>query len=193
MTENQLIAALKQRNEQAFTLLVSNYQNMVFNTILAIVQHFHDAEDLAQDVFIQVYESIDGFRQESKLSTWIYKISITKSLDFERAKKAKKRINLLKNLIGIGEKEENNIVEFHHPGIALDKKEEAIILFKAIKQLPQNQRIAFVLIKTEGLSYNAVSQILNISEKAVEGLMHRAKENLRKILSNYYINANNKQ
>jgi RNA polymerase sigma-70 factor (ECF subfamily) len=193
LTENQLIAALKQRNEQAFTLLVSNYQNMVFNTILAIVQHFHDAEDLAQDVFIQVYESIDGFRQESKLSTWIYKISITKSLDFERAKKAKKRINLLKNLIGIGEKEENNIVEFHHPGIALDKKEEAIILFKAIKQLPQNQRIAFVLIKTEGLSYNAVSQILNISEKAVEGLMHRAKENLRKILSNYYINANNKQ
>jgi len=193
LTENQLIAALKQRNEQAFTLLVSNYQNMVFNTILGIVQHFHDAEDLAQDVFIQVYESIDGFRQESKLSTWIYKISITKSLDFERAKKAKKRINLLKNLIGIGEKEENNIVEFHHPGIALDKKEEAIILFKAIKQLPQNQRIAFVLIKTEGLSYNAVSQILNISEKAVEGLMHRAKENLRKILSNYYINANNKQ
>jgi len=188
LTDQQLIADLKNGSEQAFSVLVKTYQNMVFNTVLGIVQQFEDAEDVAQEVFIQVYQNINGFRGESKLSTWIYRISVTKSLDFERSKKAKKRFALFKNIIGIGEKEENIVVEFHHPGIVLDKKEEAIVLFEAIKKLPENQRIAFVLIKTEGLNYNTVAQILNVSEKAVEGLMHRAKENLRKILADYYSN-----
>ena len=188
MTEQQLIAELKNGSEQAFSVLVKTYQNMVFNTVLGIVQQLEEAEDVAQEVFIQVYQNIDGFRGDSKLSTWIYRICITKSLDFERSKKAKKRFSLFKNVIGIGEKEENIVIEFHHPGIALDKKEEANVLFKAIKELSENQRTAFVLIKTEGLNYSTVAQILNISEKAVEGLMHRAKENLRKILADYYSN-----
>lgn len=59
-------------------------------------------------------------------------------------------------------------------------------MFKAIKQLPENQRIAFVLIKTEGLSYSQTAQILNTTEKGIEGLMHRAKENLRKTLKAYF-------
>lgn len=186
MTETQLIAELKNGSEQAFSLLVQTYQNMVFNTVLGIVQQLEEAEDVAQEVFIQVYQSIDGFRGEAKLSTWLYRISVTKALDFERSKKAKKRMNAFKNIIGIGEKDESSIPDFHHPGISLDKKEEASILFKAIKKLPENQRVAFLLIKTEGLSYSLTAQILNTSEKGIEGLMHRAKENLRKILSEYY-------
>lgn len=188
MTEPQLIAELKDKNEQAFSMLVQTYQNMVFSTVLGIVQQFEEAEDVAQEVFIQVYQSIDGFRGDAKLSTWLYRISITKALDFERSKKAKKRLSALKNIVGIGENTENNIPDFHHPGISLDKKEEASTLFKAIKKLPENQRVAFVLIKTEGLSYSVTAQILNTTEKGVEGLMHRAKENLRKILNDYYSN-----
>lgn len=188
LTETQLIAGLKNGNEQAFSLLVQTYQNMVFNTILGIVQQLEEAEDVAQEVFIQVYQSIGGFRGDAKLSTWLYRIAVTKALDFERSKKAKKRINTLKNLVGIGEIIENYIPDFHHPGINLDKKEEAIVLFKAIKQLPENQRVAFILIKTEGLSYSLTAQVLGTSEKGVEGLMHRAKENLRKLLAIYYTN-----
>ena len=188
MTETQLIAELKNGSEQAFSLLVQTYQNMVFNTVLGIVQQFEEAEDVAQEVFIQVYQSIDRFRGDSKLSTWLYRIAVTKALDFERSKKAKKRINALKNIIGIGEKDENSIPDFHHPGISLDKKEEASVLFKAIKKLPENQRVAFLLIKTEGLNYNLAAQVLNTTEKGIEGLMHRAKENLRKLLGEYYNN-----
>ena len=190
LTETQLITELKNGSQQAFSMLVKTYQNMVFNTVLAIVQQFEEAEDVAQEVFIQVFQSIKNFRGDSKLSTWIYRISITKSLDFERSKKAKKRINLFKYIIGIGGKEADKIIEFHHPGIALEKKEESIVLFKAIKKLPENQRVAFVLIKTEGLTYNAVAQILNTTEKGIEGLMHRAKENLRKTLNEYYATKN---
>ena len=190
MIESELVIELKNRSQHAFSVLVKTYQNMVFNTVLGIVQQFEEAEDVAQEVFIQVYQSIDGFRGDSKLSTWIYRISITKSLDFVRSKKAKKRFSLITNIIGFGDKEPTTVAEFHHPGISLDKKEAAVVLFKAISKLPENQKTAFILIKTEGLNYDNVAQILNISVKAVEGLMHRAKENLRKSLGDYYGNKN---
>jgi RNA polymerase sigma-70 factor (ECF subfamily) len=188
LNELQLIRDLKCKNEQAFSLLVQTYQNMVFNTVLGIIQHFEEAEDVAQEVFIQVYQSIEGFREESKLSTWIYRIAITKSLDFERSKKAKKRFNQVKNIFGFGNSIENNIPDFNHPGVSLDKKEDAAILFKALQSLPENQKVAFILIKTEGLSYSEVAKILNVSEKAIEGLMHRAKANLRKVLTKNFDN-----
>jgi RNA polymerase sigma-70 factor (ECF subfamily) len=186
LNEQQLIRELKSKNEQAFKMLVQTYKNMVFNTVLGIVQNIQEAEDVAQEVFIQIFNSIDGFREQSKLSTWIYRISITKSLDFVKSKKAKKRFDQFKNVFGLGKDVEETIPDFHHPGVSLDKKEDASILFKAIQQLPENQKIAFVLIKTEGLSYSEVANILNISEKAIEGLMHRAKENLRKLLNIHF-------
>ncbi len=186
MNETALIHELKQGNAQAFTQLVEAYQHLVYNTVLSIVQQSEEAEDAAQEVFVQVYQSIKSFRGDSKLSTWLYKIAVTTALECERKKKTKKRISLVKNLIGIGTKEEETISDFHHPGIALDNKEQAAILFKALKQLSENQRIAFTLIKVEGLSYDEVSKVLNVSVKAVESLMHRGKENLRNILRNYY-------
>jgi RNA polymerase sigma-70 factor (ECF subfamily) len=187
LEELALITALKQSNALAFKQLVETYQHMVFNAALNIIQQAQEAEDVAQEVFIQVYQSIKDFRGDAKLSTWLYRITITKALDHERKKKTKKRINTFKNLIGIGSKEEESIAEFNHPGIVLDNKEQATILFKALKQLPENQKLAFTLIKAEGLTYEEVSTILNTTVKAVEALMHRAKENLRKILKDYYL------
>uniref|UniRef100_UPI002B40C9BD RNA polymerase sigma factor n=1 Tax=Pseudomonas aeruginosa TaxID=287 RepID=UPI002B40C9BD len=73
--------------------------------------------------------------------------------------------------------------EFNHPGIALEKKEMAAILFRALQQLPESQRTAFILIKTEGLSYEETSSIMKTSVKAIEAYMHRAKQQLRKILT----------
>jgi RNA polymerase sigma factor (sigma-70 family) len=165
--------------------MVQAYQHMVYNTALGIVQEVQEAEDVAQEVFVQAYLSIGQFRGESKISTWLYRIAITKALDCERKKKTKKRINLVKNVFRIGSKEEE-VSDFHHPGVELDNKEQAATLFKAMQQLPENQRVAFVLIKVEGLSYEETGSIMQITIKAVEALMHRAKENLRKKLKDYY-------
>ena len=184
MNDQELILSLQKGDQLAFKQLVETWQNMVFNTVLGIVQDVQEAEDVAQEVFIQVYQSVAGFRGEAKLSTWLYQISVTKALDAERKKKSKKRIANLKTWIGLGEKEE--AVHFHHPGIELDNKERAAILFSAMQKLPENQRIAFTLIKIEGLRYEDVADIMNITVKAVEALMHRAKENLRKKLQYYY-------
>jgi RNA polymerase sigma-70 factor (ECF subfamily) len=185
LNEQALLLSVQQGDQQAFKLLVETWQHMVFNTVLSIVQDTEEAEDLSQEVFIQVYQSIHAFRGEAKLSTWIYRIAVTKALDAERKKKAKKRFAHIKASIGIGERMEEP-AHFHHPGVQMDNKELAALLFKALKKLPENQRVAFVLIKTEGQSYQEVADIMNLTVKSVEALMHRAKENLRKILQDYY-------
>ena len=92
MIERELINLLKQGDREAFKTVVETWQDMVFNTGLGILQNEEDAEDIAQEVFIQVFESIHTFKEESKLSTWIYRITVSKSLDNIRKKKAKKRV-----------------------------------------------------------------------------------------------------
>jgi RNA polymerase sigma factor (sigma-70 family) len=185
LNEQAFILLLQQGDQSAFRQLVEQWQHMVYNTVLGIVQDATEAEDLAQEVFIQVYQSIQQFRAESKLSTWLYRIAVTKALDAERKKKAKKRMSHMRSWLGMEEKEQEPVV-FFHPGVQLDNREKAAMLFKALRALPDSQRAAFVLIKTEGLSYEDVASVMQTSVKAVEALMHRAKENLRKQLQNYF-------
>lgn len=186
MDERTLVELLKQGNEAAFREMVETWQDMVYNTALGIVQVPSDAEDIAQEVFVQVYQSVSSFKGDSKFSTWLYRITITKSLDHERRKKRKKRFAFVKSLFGEDTEVLVHPPDFNHPGVQLDKKEDAAILFEAIRELPQNQRIAFTLHKVEGLSYQEVSEVMKTSISSVESLMHRAKTNLRKNLENHY-------
>ena len=182
MDEFELINGLKHADEAAFKYLVENYKDRVYNTAIGIVQNAEDAEDVAQEVFIQVYRSIGDFKGQSKLSTWLYRIATTRSLDLLRSRKSKKRAGLVQRLFGEGNEPIFEIPDFHHPGVALDQKENAARLFKAIAQLPENQKTAFTLHKLEELSYQEVSEVMQTSVPAVESLMHRARQNLKKIL-----------
>ncbi len=186
MTEWELIEQLKQKNESAFKTIVDTWQGMVYNTVLGILQNAEDAEDVSQEVFIQVYESVKSFKAESKFSTWIYRIAVSKSLDHLRRKKRKKRFAFIQSLFGKDEELINDPPDFFHPGTALENKENASVVFKKIAELPQNQNIAFVLNKIEGLSYQEISGVMKLSESAVDSLLHRAKTNLKKNLENYY-------
>ena len=188
MDERLLVAQLKQGDENAFKTIVENCQLLVYNTALGIVQNAEDAEDLTQDVFVQVHESISSFKGDSKLSTWLYRITTSKALDHLRKKKTKKRFGIMQNLFGTGQTGAVEKPDFNHPGVKAENKEKAAILFKAIRQLPENQRIAFSLHKVEGLSYQEISEAMKTSVPAVESLMHRAKNNLRKWLENNYKN-----
>lgn len=186
MSEWILIEQLKQGDEKAFKTIVDTWQDMVFNTALGITQNAEDAEDIAQEVFVQVYESVHSFKGESKFSTWLYRITVTKTMDHIRRKKRKKRFAFIQSIFG----EQNEIIhdppDFHHPGVVLDKKETSAELFRAIDQLPDSQKIAFTLNKLEGLNYQEVSEVMNTTIPSVESLLHRAKNNLKKLLENYY-------
>lgn len=182
MNEFELIEGLKSGDENAFRYLVTTYQDRIYNTVIGIVQNAEDAEDVAQEVFIQVFRSIHSFKGESKLSTWMYRIATTRSLDLLRSRKSKKRFGFIQRLFGDGTEPLYELPDFNHPGVELDKKENAAKLFKAISQLPENQKIAFTLHKLEDLSYQEVSEVMNTTVAAVESLMHRARLNLRKLL-----------
>ena len=186
MNELELIQQLRAGDEGAFKSLVANYQDLVYNTALGIVQNSEDAEDVAQEVFIQVYRSIDQFKGDARLSTWIYRITTTKALDHIRSRKRKKRFAFITSLFGPNDELVHEPVDFQHPGVTLDRKEQAALLFRMIEQLPENQKVSFTLHKTEELSYQEIADVMQLSVSAVESLLFRARQNLRKLLEKYY-------
>ena len=186
MNQPELIVQLQQGDEAAFKKLVDEWQDMVYNTTLGIVQNADDADDITQEVFIQVYRSVSSFKGDSKFSTWLYRITVSKALDHEKKKKRQKRFGFVQSLFGAGEDGQEHAVEFDHPGVQMEKKERANELFKALQQIPDKQRIAFTLHKLQGQSYQEVAEIMNTTLYAVESLMGRAKTNLKTVLKNYY-------
>lgn len=190
LNDLELIERLKTGDQQAFRAIVDSWKDMVYNTSLGIVQNAEDAEDVTQEVFVQVYESVNQFKGDSKFSTWLYRIAVTKSLDHLRKKKRKKRFAFVQSLFGHNEEEVNHQPDFQHPGVTMENKENAAVLFKAIEKLPDNQKTAFTLHKLEGLSYQEIAEIMETTVSSVESLMHRAKGNLKKYLTDYYQNMN---
>ncbi len=163
---------------------------MVINTCYRFVLNREDAEDIAQEVFLEVYRSLDSFRHESKLSTWLYRIAVTKSLDHLRKKKRKKRFSSLKRVIGFNDPAEelplpSNLAT---PDEVVSENERKQILQNALDSLPDNQKTAFLLSKYDGYSNQEIADIMKTSLSAVESLVHRAKKNLQKQLEKHFRN-----
>jgi RNA polymerase sigma factor (sigma-70 family) len=186
LQEPELIAELKAGRESAFRMLVETYQDKVYNVALVIVQQPEEAEDIAQEVFIEVYQTIRQFREESRLTTWLYRITTTKALAHHRKRKAQKRFSILTSLFGLNNEVLHHPPDFHHPGVSLEQKEEMYTLFKAVDRLADTQKVAFTLHYMDELSHREIAEVMQVSVSAVESLLHRAKQNLRKQLTPYY-------
>ena len=187
MEDTDLIQAVKAGEAGAFQTLVEQYQDRVINTCYGFVRDREDAKDIAQEVFIEIYQSLEKFREEAKLSTWIYRISVTKSLDFLRRKNRKKRMGQFKKLFNIDDVAERiEQPSGNNPDKNMEARERAQILQQAMDRLPENQKIAITLSKYEGFSNKEISEIMNTSVSSVESLIHRAKVNLKKKLYRYY-------
>lgn len=188
MNEQQFIILLKEGTNQAFGQLLDEYQQKVFGTCISFVPNQEDAEDIAQEVFIEVFNSVGKFKGDSKLSTWIYRITTNKCLEFIRKKNTKKRFGFMQSLMGNDTPIDKSsyFTEFNHPGIQLENKEKSEILFAAINRLPEAQRIVYTLNKVDDLSYQEVSDITEKSISSIESLLFRAKKNLKEQLYDYY-------
>lgn len=187
MQGKNLVENLRNGNPSAFRNLVDNYQEKVRNTCYRFVRNVDDADDVAQEVFIQVYESLAHFREDAELSTWIYRIAVNKSLDFIRKKKRKKRFAQLISLFGFNEENEEIVLSIgSNPEQDMEEKERKQILDSALEQLPESQKTAITLSKYEGFSNKEIAAIMELSLSAVEALMHRAKKNLHRLLYNHF-------
>ncbi len=179
MTEKNLIKKVKQKDQTAFSQLVEQHKSLVFNTCMGFVHNKENAEDITQDVFVKMWTSIDRFKGDSKLSTWLYRITVNQSINYVKKNKVKNRfanIDDEKNSSEIKDKTNTNS----------EQKEHSKALKLALNLLPKRQKTAFVLSKYEDLSYKDISEIMELSISSVESLLHRAKKNLQKKLLNYY-------
>jgi RNA polymerase sigma factor (sigma-70 family) len=172
------------KNEEAlsFNQLYAEYSNMVYNLALNYLQNEPDAEEVSQDVFLKVYESMDTFQGKSSIKTWIYRITINKSLDALKAKTRKKRSLFVSFFLGGTDYELKNVHHFDHPGALLEQKENVALLFKAIDQLPEQQKTALILSKIESKNNTEISEIMQVSISSVESLVFRGKKKLKEIL-----------
>lgn len=190
MTENEFVAELKNHSQRAYGKLLDDFEQKVFATCMSFVPNKEDAEDIAQEVFVEVFNSIGKFKGNSKLSTWIYKIATNKCLEFIRKKSSKKRFGFVQLLLGntIPLDRSTYFTNMNHPGILLENKEKSETLFKAINQLPEAQKVVFTLCKVDGKSYEDISEITEKSLASVESLMFREKKNLQNLLQDFYKN-----
>ncbi|GJM34182.1 MAG: RNA polymerase sigma factor [Saprospiraceae bacterium] len=177
-TPHQIITSIANGDRQAFQKLYALFGDKVYNTAITYAQDKEDAEEITQDVFTSIFRNAAKFKGDAAVNTWIYRITVNTSLNHL---KRKKRFSFLK----FGQLELQK-PDFDHPGILLEKKEDAKALFKVIDSLPDKQKTAFILSFVEELPRQEVADIMELSLKAVESLLQRAKANLRGKLENLY-------
>lgn len=163
----------------AFDDVYQQHQDLVYNLCLHYLQNKEEAEEATQDIFVKIYRKMPEFRGESSLKTWIYRIAIHHCLDLLKARKTQKRFGFMA-LFRATPPLSHDPPDFNHPGVLLENKEELEQLFGKINQLPPQQKTALVLKYLDDLPQRDIADIMGISEKAVESLLQRAKQTLKK-------------
>ncbi len=182
--ETTRLDQLRQGHEPAFRWLVETYQQRVFRTALAIVANTEEAEDVAQEVFVEVFQTTGRFRGEASLATWLYRLTTSRALKKERDRKRQKRFGFMTSLFSTrnDDKPDYDPPDFQTPGTLLETDEQSRQISRAVASLAESQRVAFTLHYQEELSYQEIAAVLQTSVSAVESLLFRARQTLRKKL-----------
>ncbi len=180
--DKRLIKQIVNGDTNAFRHLMENHHKRVIHICLSFVAIPSDAEDIAQEVFIEVFKSIESYRGDASLSTWLYRLSVNKSLDFIRQKKRKKRGNDLVLAVEQSDLENMPVSSRQLPSDKIEEEERKIMLHNAINQLPERQKVAVLLSKIDELAQQEVADIMKTTVSSVESLLVRAKRKLKEIL-----------
>jgi RNA polymerase sigma-70 factor (ECF subfamily) len=164
----------------AFQALVERHRSMVYRVAYQFAGNHHDAEDIAQDVFIKVFRSLDRFRQDAQLTSWIYRIIMNACIDFRRRHSPAAAAPF-------GEEAEikmlNTPEESPGPEDAAYAGELGDVLQAEISRLPPGQRIVFVMRHHQGLKLIEIAEALGLAEGTVKRQLHAAVHRLRHALS----------
>jgi RNA polymerase sigma-70 factor (ECF subfamily) len=182
--EARFIERLRARDEHAFNQLVRQYERRVFGLLLRLIGRRDEAEDLAQEVFVQVFKAIGSFRGEAKLSTWIFRIAI--NISKNRTKYlARRRVDSQDHF---DETTEEGPLEHsnNRPLSAIDRPDELVsgmqleaIVERAIAQLDPEFREVLILRDIEDLSYEEIAEITGLADGTVKSRIHRARSQLK--------------
>lgn len=172
----------QETDETEFESVYKEFSKPVYNICLNYVLNTEDAQDITQEVFVKVYKSYHNFNPSlASLKTWVYRIAINQCLDFLKARKSKKRFGFITSLFHPETNEPiDSTINIDHPGIEIENKEALENLLKIIYTLPENQKTVIILTKIEDRPQKEAAEIMDISIKAVESLIQRAKTNIQK-------------
>ncbi len=171
-----LVALLtsKQHREQAFAFLVDHYSQPLYAVIRRIVYKHEDADDVLQNTFIKVWKNIRHFKQQSKLSTWMYSIATNEALSHLRREKENRKLPLAT--------QEYDLSEMLRSDPYFDGDDIEANFIAAIDQLPEKQRLTFELRYFQELPYSEISEITGTSEGALKANYHHAQKKLKSFL-----------
>ena len=182
MDEKQLIDLLKSKDQEAFNQLFGMYQQKIFHLCCKMLRDEEDASDATQTIFMKVFQSIDKFKKQSRLSTWIYRIAVNTCNDLLRKRKSKKEapISTITN-----EEEETNVDipdDTNNPEEKLLKQEQAQTIKKALDSMKPKQRELIILRDINGFSYEEIADILKMNVGTVKSGINRARKALLELL-----------
>jgi RNA polymerase sigma-70 factor, ECF subfamily len=174
-----LMLRFKGGDSEAFERLFSRHTRAIINFAYRFVRNREVAEELAQEVFLRVYEGAAGYEPQAKFTTWLYRVATNVCLNEVR----KPHFQAMRQSHLAASPEDPETPSFEpktedEPSRYLERQAIAHAIKEALEQIPLKQRVAFILNKYQELSYGEVAEIMKISEKAVKSLIHRAKETL---------------
>ncbi|MGE5590053.1 MAG: RNA polymerase sigma factor [Bacillota bacterium] len=185
MTDEELVQRCLHGDAGAFTLLVHRYRGPVYNLAAKMVQNPADAEDVAQETFLQVYRALPGFRREARFATWIYRIAANRALDCLR-----RRQNPARQTVPLDQDDDEAGRSLlarlpcrdPSPEDQVLRSESQARLKQALEALPDHYRVVLVLYHFQGLSYREIGEILDLPVRTVETRLYRAKHSLKEFL-----------
>ena len=181
MTREQeltIIRRVQHGDTEAFSLLVAAYEKNVFNVALQMTGNREDAQDMAQEAFLKAYSSLSSFRGDSKFSSWLYRIVSNVCLDFRRRQGRRPSSSLT-----VEDDEGENIQldiadESQSPEALLERKMTREAVRAGLQQLPDEQRQILLLREIQGLSYEEISDVLDLEVGTVKSRIFRARKRL---------------
>lgn len=179
MNERELIARLQKRDEAAFEELIRQYEKKVYTLCFRMCGNSEDAEEAAQDAFLALWRGIDRFRQESSLSTWIYRLATNACIDtLRRRKKQSGSVSLDDEELFV-----DAVDTSPQPQETVEHRETQKLLQEGLSALPEEYRKVLILREIEGLSYTEIAESASIELGTVKSRISRGRLLLRNFLS----------
>ncbi len=184
--ETLLIDELREGDMAALAILVEKYKRLVYRVAIQITKNHEDANDVMQDTFLKVYESIHSFRKDAAFETWLYRIVVNHATNLVKRRERRRE----SPLSGTSEMEIHPDLRrtadlANNPHLNLEKKERQRWVTQAINSLPLKQRTVVILHEFEGLTHPEIASILNCSEGTVRSRLHYARHKLKDLLRPY--------
>jgi RNA polymerase sigma-70 factor (ECF subfamily) len=184
--DTDLIARAASGDAAAFQALVERHRSMVYRVAYQVAGNHHDAEDIAQDVFIKVYRSLDRFRQDAQLSSWMYRIVMNACIDHRRRHQSA-------GAAPFGDEAEHRMLNTAEESPGPEERayagELGQVLESEIARLPKGQRIVFVMRHHQGMKLCEIADALGLAEGTVKRQLHAAVHRLRQALSQANVTA----